>query len=347
MPNKAAGYDQLPSGFFAAAASQQQYNNTSQGAPYAQPTPPPYYQYSAGSGPPYGTTAHYAQTQNQSHTRGYPDSTPIAPMDSRKRPRTWHCDACDLSLDSDFALQAHVKTHISCTACSFQAAPRVVKGHYEATHGKFAGGGFKTVTVAIPGCPVQRFRICVGNHPDDIAQWIADRRKRFPRTQTTTHKEPQQKQQDKSQKKELESVKEETGLASLLGGYGSSSDEEGEEKDNDNNSIKVTKQPSDEIDNKPDSKLSQDTPIVNKKPCHSFMNRGSCHRGDQCPYSHEVTVLPPKPLRSIKSTKPPTLLQKLLVNDQRREATLTIQLLQYIYDSNFLEKEVPLDNVEE
>jgi len=47
---------------------------------------------------------------------------------------------------------------------------------------KYSGRGLKTVTVSGPGMPTQKFKICVGNHPDDIKKWIEERRKRFPRS---------------------------------------------------------------------------------------------------------------------------------------------------------------------
>jgi hypothetical protein len=39
----------------------------------------------------------------------------------------------------------------------------------------------KTVTIQTPGSrKVHKFKICVGNHPDDIEAWIKERKKRFP-----------------------------------------------------------------------------------------------------------------------------------------------------------------------
>lgn len=36
------------------------------------------------------------------------------------------------------------------------------------------------MTVAVPGCRVQKFKICVGNHPDDVKKWIEERKRKFP-----------------------------------------------------------------------------------------------------------------------------------------------------------------------
>ncbi|KAG7358135.1 zinc finger domain containing protein [Nitzschia inconspicua] len=98
----------------------------------------------------------------------------------------WVCDSCDITLDSERAFKSHRKSHVQCTECTFEGVQKVVKAHYQANHGKFAGSGFKTVTVSIPGCRVQKFKICVGNRPEDIQRWIAERKKRFPRSSSSS-----------------------------------------------------------------------------------------------------------------------------------------------------------------
>lgn len=51
---------------------------------------------------------------------------------------------------------------------------------------KYAGRGLKTITVSAPGMRPQKFRICVGNHPDDVKEWIEERKRRFPRQRSST-----------------------------------------------------------------------------------------------------------------------------------------------------------------
>ena len=72
--------------------------------------------------------------------------------------------------------------HITCRheGCSYTASKGLVNAHFASVHGKFSGRGLKTVCVAVPGCRVQKFKICVGNHPEDIKAWRNERRKRFP-----------------------------------------------------------------------------------------------------------------------------------------------------------------------
>ena len=39
---------------------------------------------------------------------------------------------------------------------------------------KYSGRGLKTITIAGPGIPTQKFKICVGNHPEDVKKWIEE-----------------------------------------------------------------------------------------------------------------------------------------------------------------------------
>lgn len=259
---------------------------------------------------------------------GAASSVPPPPLPSRKRTReggeeapvsSYRCSPCNLNLDSASALAAHQNSHITCTACSFVGAPKVVKGHFQAVHGKFSGSGYKTVNVAVPGCRVQRFRICVGNRPEDVQRWIAERRKRFPR------------------KKPLpppEAVKPE-GLSNLLDGYSSSEDEK-------DKSEKPKKEEEASADAKANDGTPNELPQPNKKPCHSFMRHGQCRRGDACPYSHEGNLRQPQQQRNTslkrRAVKRPTLLSDLLKADADRETKLSLQLIHYIVHSDFLKK---------
>lgn len=78
-------------------------------------------------------------------------------------------------MESQF--DAHVKTHVSCHApdCDFSASKRVVGAHFQTAHGQFAGSGLKEIDVE-----GQKFMVLVGNSPEDIAQWRAERRKKWP-----------------------------------------------------------------------------------------------------------------------------------------------------------------------
>jgi hypothetical protein len=309
---------------------------------------------------------------NENHSQATtPQTNPMIISQATNEPSQWSCDSCDLAFDSEKAWKSHRKSHVKCSDCSFEGAPKVVKAHYQALHGKFAGSGFKTVTVAIPGCRVQKFKICVGNRPEDIQRWIAERRKKFPRTRRVENAADvlpsiQQKQQNLSGSSTpaAGNEPEKAGLSMLLAGYGSSDDD----SDNDNDDGVQGKQPLDHV-----TTASQTTPILSveqgdhsraqaitspepeRKPstpptrsCRFFFRNGSCRNGDACRFSHEI----PPPANGNQSNKnannqdsrkrhrgghtsSDTLLRKLLENDMDRESTLTMQLLKYIVRNKY------------
>lgn len=261
--------------------------------------------------------------------------------------KTWNCEICKVTLDSERALRAHVDAHITCTACKFQGSRTVVKAHFDSVHGRFTGNGFKSVTIAIPGCPVQRFRICVGNHPDDVQKWIAERRQRFPRRQ----QEQQQQQQDHPQQRdrELQQVclqkNEPSGIA-LLAGYGSSSSD-----DDDPSPLSQTEKTSCPRDEKHDSSHRIDHERQSKVGSEDLLSQRLEH---QKSHLNNSTHQPARNLNDraskagrnvskfprnhrVKVDTSSSLLKKLLEQEVRRESTLTLQLFRYIVDSNFLE----------
>jgi hypothetical protein len=297
-----------------------------------------------------------------------PEQANTDDQESKRRRIEWTCDACDLSLGSEQALKSHRKSHVKCSVCSFEAAPKVVNGHFQSVHGKFSVSGFKTVTIAVPGCRVQRFKICVGSRPEDIQKWIADRKKRFPRVQ-------QQRQEDsatasqtkKNTDSKADDKKEDAkpGLSTLLAGYGSSSGSDDENvKETDGGDKKVSAQKGnpttdaqplvvDEKSLKPEqsAKASEARPQRSARPCRYFMRNGTCLNGDACRFSHDVSRSMNSNAKSNKndakrggkqsSSSSDTLLRRLLANDMRRETTLALQLLRYIVDCNFLQEKRP------
>lgn len=240
--------------------------------------------------------------------------------------KEFFCDACDLELESAQAFKSHRKSHVKCTECSFEGAPKIVKAHYQGTHGRFSGSGFKTVTVAVPGCRVQRFRICVGNRPEDIERWIAERKRRFPRKET------------------VESPEVPSGMSSLLAGYGSS----GSESDNEA-TLEAPKKVEDKTPSPPSPSALPSIPSSalsiqrTKRLCRYFSRNGSCFNGEACRFSHDASSNQhanqlanggKKRKRGVPTTSD-TLLRKLLSNDMERESALTMQLLEFIVEKDF------------
>jgi Zinc finger C-x8-C-x5-C-x3-H type (and similar) len=275
----------------------------------------------------------YPTFWNQAH---YPVVIPYEPYPPPPPPppslvnRSFHCHNCNLILESELAHQAHCNAHTTCSSCPYVASPKLVKAHYQSVHGTFRGSGMKQVTIAIPGCPVQRFQICVGNQPDDIAQWIAERTKRFPRTQ-----QKQQQQQIPPPPTPPTTI-----LGNLLDGYGSSSD-------SDSNSItkEPTKNPIQTKTQSTPTKKTMDDNYRKPRPCRYFQRNGTCRNGDQCHFSHDQQQQQQlcrqtntfKTNTKIKTKSSSTLLRKLLTTDQDRETTLTLALLRYLVDCNYLQ----------
>ena len=319
----------------------------------------------------------------------------------------YQCPNCpNASFPTQKALDGHISSHITCRhdGCNYTASKGLVNAHYASEHGKFSGRGLKTVTLAVPGCRVQRFKICVGDHPDDIQAWIAERKKRFPtreRMQKRGEVEARKRaegalsgvvgnstgagakrsletsidnnggQDENSQAKKkprTDKDKEEDvgaihgGLSTLLGGYGSSSSSDDEE------SVR-------ECDKKPSSadadsrntlsQQQQQNPFFRTRPCRFYLRTGQCRNGDTCNYLHENGEARKSSeeqrldqrnrdkarsdaRRDVERYADPgpkaPLLRKLLQSDIRRERSLTLQLLRYIVDCNYLQEKREVEN---
>jgi hypothetical protein len=257
------------------------------------------------------------------------------------------CEPCNHVVESKAALQAHTASHTSCTACTFSAAPKIVKAHFAAAHGKFSHAGFKSVAIALPGCPVQRFNICVGNRPEDVEKWIAERKRKFPR-----------------QKPLVPTKRDNRGLSNLLDGYGSSSSEKCEDNDEAtaaeqddtttsesvNKKIKLSETSNDATCIAMDQKGNEQGARYRARPCRYFMRNGTCRNGASCKFGHDGTAhadsssaprnretpTAKQTVATASQRTAPSLLQKLLTKDAQRETALALQLVDYIVESDFL-----------
>ena len=261
---------------------------------------------------------------------------------------------------------------------------------------KYSGQGFKTITIAGHGIKPRKFKICVGNNPADIAKWIEERRKRFPRSghvkrdgngsaeNVRTIDSPPQAMSGRgdqrgyefetkkrsrgddevddsnetSSSKRIRIKKEEdmdggqTGLSSLLAGYDSSSS-----KDEDVDPAKQGNAAKAEIvqDGQVDD-VDVETEDTARKQAKGKDNydpelakqkkREAQSANDRARniYEQELQMLglitPNHGSRYttgesvINST---SLLHRLLQRDKERERRLTLQLLRYLVDSDYLE----------
>ena len=138
-----------------------------------------------------------------------------------------------------------------------------------------------------------------------------------------------------------------TGVAALLAGYSSSdaSDDETETKVQMPSPIAPLMSPSPPPPHAAAAGVdAPNEPTRKRGVCRFFARNGTCRNGDACAYSHDVTARPANPRQSQLSLprdrSKETLLGKLLMNDVKRERSLTIQLLEYLVQSDFLEKEL-------
>ncbi len=263
---------------------------------------------------------------------------------------------------------------------------------------KYSGRGLKMITISGPGLRPQKFKICVGNHPDDIKQWIEERRRRFPRRDGShrnnggvvsarckriRHEEDEENVASKqSCVDDTELVDGATcndesggtsGLSSLLGGYDSSSSEDGNSESKNKTTIDRSELSLGDESTKTSIAVVQPGQSQPTRIC-KYHQRGKCLHGDSCKFLHSNDSNDTSPNRRQKpkvSTQSDrdkarnryeeelqmlglatpghgnryssgekvitntSLLHKLLQRDKERERRLTLQLLRYIVDCDY------------
>ena len=68
--------------------------------------------------------------------------------------------------------------------CEFSGSRKVLAAHFHATHGQYSGSGYKDVEVE-----GRKFRVLLGCNEEEIEQWRAERRKKFPTVANIAKKE--------------------------------------------------------------------------------------------------------------------------------------------------------------
>ncbi|KAJ1403080.1 hypothetical protein B484DRAFT_405212 [Ochromonadaceae sp. CCMP2298] len=119
-----------------------------------------------------------------------PTPTPAPPTPTTATPgmQSWFCEPCDKEFSAVTAFDAHVATHEACPhpGCPFSATKKAVSAHFHGAHGLYAGTGFKTIDVE-----GQRFRVLLGTSPEEVSQWRADRKRKFPTAESEQSKSQQ------------------------------------------------------------------------------------------------------------------------------------------------------------
>ncbi len=90
---------------------------------------------------------------------------------------TFYCEPCDKEFTAQDAFEAHKAMHENCghPGCTFNGTKKVVNAHFLASHGTYSGTGYKDIDVE-----GQSFRVLMGTSPEEVEQWRAARRMRFP-----------------------------------------------------------------------------------------------------------------------------------------------------------------------
>lgn len=291
----------------------------------------------------------------------------------------YYCEACNKDCSTRKAFQAHLKSHVTCKyeGCTFSGSQKIVSCHYSREHGIFSGSGFKEVSVAIPGFRPQQFNVCVGNSPDDIENWIKERKMKWPSRANIARKEFEMKRRIEEggillskkitskrvkvntsilQKHTIDQKKgkpadgqDSSSLLTLVAGYGSSSDEDNEVNEEiEQNTLKKEE---------PILSLSHDNEKV--RPCRYFMKRGKC-TNDNCPYLHDNDMYERAQMEHKEANKrqkaghrkneirnEKSLLRKLLQRDIQRETSLTLQCIRFLVDCNLFRASSCAESFEE
>lgn len=240
--------------------------------------------YSHGSRP-----SAYAQGKPKSFTQ---PRAPVAPTPVVDTSGQWYCEPCDKEFTQLGAFEAHKNTHEKCShpGCPFSATRKVVQAHFHGSHGQFSGTGYKTIDVE-----GQKFRVLMGQSPEEIAQWRADRRKKFPTAEV-----------EEAKKKQLAELVEAGGVAPKS--TGNPGRVLGKKRDLDSAGVSKTatkqreasesgevEESSEEVDENASADMAKEcneegdaeaVGATGPRRCYQF-GRGKCKSGDSCAYSHD------------------------------------------------------------
>ena len=222
----------------------------------------------------YENQHNYRQNQQQQHMQRPP--TPPAEPDVQ-----YFCEPCDKEFTQIGAFEAHKATHETCRhpGCEFSATKKVVIAHYHGAHGQFSGSGYKMIDVE-----GQKFRVLMGQSPEEIAEWRAARRKKFPTAEIA-----ELKQQHLAEVAAAGGIVPTAGRSKQLTKRPISVPEKG-----DMNSEPLSKLARGEdtgLDNAEGEAVEEDggSGPVGEEPKRCFQyGRGRCKAGDACPFSHAV-----------------------------------------------------------
>ncbi|KAF9427809.1 nuclear fragile X mental retardation protein interacting protein 1 [Podila epigama] len=322
-------------------------------------------------------------------------SSQVAAAEPSKQVEGFHCDACDVTFHEEAKLKIHISAHRTCSDCQYSASPSLVSEHRRLTHGPKAvsteGTEDSTNTpissssssslsstkrnalaaaskarsdtrqhpqkskkpfIQEPGLP----KLPALDTPEDIANWIAQRRRAWP-TESNIQKKELERQEMIAKGQIVEKVSPNDAKGRDKRKRDNHQKESGQsmEVDSEQKDVKKTKTTGDgptvegvvaysssteyttedddeEMDPVKDAVTSKDPSVMGKvslpadrqlpkRPCRYFM-RGRCGKGDNCTYSHDPSL-------------------KLLSNEVKQEKNVILEALRYIVDNNFFDRQEP------
>ncbi|KAF9344572.1 hypothetical protein BGX34_005517, partial [Mortierella sp. NVP85] len=166
---------------------------------------------------------HHAAQSKSASFNDPSSSTTTDTSSSTKESTGYHCDACDVTFHEESKLKTHIAAHRSCPQCPYSASPSLVSEHIKVTHGAKNDQAAVSSTSTPPGTPTTASTTAstskprpsfprkqppkpaadadvihplapVLKTPEDIAAWIAERRKAWP-TEANIRKKEQERQE--------------------------------------------------------------------------------------------------------------------------------------------------------
>ncbi|KAF9926897.1 hypothetical protein FBU30_003618 [Linnemannia zychae] len=276
----------------------------------------------------------------------------------------FHCDACDVTFHEESKLKVHIAAHRSCPDCQYKASPSLVNEHYKLTHKKLPdqegasssapvtlsilmsasssallSGSAATGRAAAAGSGTTSDRNTKStsiehemihplapklNTPEEIAEWIAQRRKAWP-TEANIQKKEQERQEMIAKGQIIEdssssvnkngrdrrnnnkrgqnnegSTEDQQGKRQKIEGSTTASaapsvpgSVEASEEEDDNEDMDPVKDAIPSKDPKAGGKhhrpyVEGEAQTVRSKTICRYFSRGTCNRADKCPYIHDT-----------------------------------------------------------
>jgi hypothetical protein len=202
----------------------------------------------------------------------------------------YYCEPCDKEFTLLSAFDTHKATHELCRhpGCQFSATRKVVMAHFHGSHGQFSGTGYKMIEVE-----GQKFRVLMGQSPEEISQWRAERRKKFPTAATEEAKKQRQDEltaaggvapSKSSGKFGNKREKEDRKRANVEGGR---ADEDEQEAKRAKGCESVNEAEGGDADGMPAATAADgERRATGKRRCIHW-GRGRCKAGDACTFSHD------------------------------------------------------------